>query len=70
MKKLTVTLVSTLLLLNILNGCKKENLKESSSVALSQQEKDDLIVLREDEKLARDVYLFSFDKYGTRILTI
>jgi len=31
---------------------------------LSQEEIDDLLFLREEEKLARDVYLFSFEMYG------
>lgn len=36
-------------------------------VSLTQNEIDDLQVLREEEKLARDVYLFSYDKYGEDI---
>ncbi|WP_372792930.1 DUF2202 domain-containing protein [Lutibacter sp.] len=36
---------------------------------LSQQEIDDLKFLREEEKLARDVYLFSFDKYEDPIFS-
>ena len=31
---------------------------------LTTQEKADILFLREEEKLARDVYLFSFDLYG------
>ncbi len=34
---------------------------------LSQQEKDDILFLREEEKLARDVYLYAFDLYGTQV---
>lgn len=69
MKKLTLTLVSTFLLLVVLSGCKKDVLTRggNSSVILTQQEQDDLVFLREEEKLARDVYLYSFDKYGTSI---
>ncbi len=33
---------------------------------LSQNEADDLLVLREEEKLARDVYLYSYEKYKTQ----
>jgi len=36
---------------------------------LSDQEKADLIFLREEEKLARDVYLYSFDKYNQSIFS-
>ena len=36
-------------------------------VTLTQDEIDDLQVLREEEKLARDVYLFSYDKYGETV---
>lgn len=43
-------------------SCSKEEL-----AVLTQQEKDDLSFLREEEKLARDVYLFAFDKYGEEI---
>ena len=31
---------------------------------LSEQEKADILFLREEEKLARDVYLLSYDLYG------
>ena len=34
---------------------------------LSEEEITDLLFLREEEKLARDVYLFSFEKYGDSI---
>jgi len=36
---------------------------------LTQAEKDGLIQMREEEKLARDVYLYSFDLYGKQIFT-
>lgn len=38
-------------------------------VMLTDQEKADLRFLREEEKLARDVYLFSFNKYGEEIFS-
>ncbi len=38
--------------------------KDEVLVPLSDQEKSDLIFLREEEKLARDVYHHSFVKYG------
>ena len=40
---------------------------ETTMVSLTQTEKDDLLTLREEEKLARDVYLYAFDKYGLDI---
>jgi hypothetical protein len=34
---------------------------------LTDQEKTDLLFLREEEKLARDVYLYAFDKYNFEV---
>jgi len=34
---------------------------------LTQVEEEDLLTLREEEKLARDVYLYAYDKYGLDI---
>jgi len=51
-------------------GCSDDEttaLIEPESELLSQVEIDDLKFSREEEKLARDVYLFSFDKYGVAI---
>lgn len=54
-------------------SCNKE---EATNVAstnsdttnlISEQDKTDLLFLREEEKLARDVYLFAFDKWGQKI---
>lgn len=36
---------------------------------LTEAEKEGLIQMREEEKLARDVYLYSFDLYGTQIFS-
>jgi len=41
--------------------------KDDDFAPLSQTEKDDLLTLREEEKLARDVYLYAFDKYALDI---
>ena len=38
-----------------------------SDPVLSEQEIADLAFLREEEKLARDVYLYAFDKYGVEV---
>lgn len=34
---------------------------------LTVEETNDLVTLREEEKLARDVYLYAFDTYGETI---
>jgi hypothetical protein len=36
---------------------------------LTENEKADLLQLREEEKLARDVYLYEYDKYGLSIFS-
>jgi len=43
--------------------------RTTQETTLSQQEIDDIKFLREEEKLARDVYLFSFDKYADPIFS-
>ncbi len=59
--------IGTLVLLSFSNGCSESNITPNSNTVLTQEEKDDLIFLREEEKLARDVYLFSYDRYGEEI---
>ncbi len=41
-------------------SCTKDN---NSEISLSDQEKSDLIFLRQEEKLAHDVYVYAFGKY-------
>ena len=36
---------------------------------ITQEEKDCLIFMREEEKMARDVYLYAFDLYGMQIFS-
>ncbi len=55
------TLIAALTLI-MLSSCSNAS-DIQSSVPLTQKENDDLRFLREEEKLARDVYLFSYDKY-------
>lgn len=50
--------------LSVFSSCKKDEV-----VSLSDQEKSDLLFLREEEKLARDVYLFSYNKYNESIFS-
>lgn len=68
MKREIITILSFVLILS----CSKDDSVDKEDIflaetTLSQNEKDDLLFLREEEKLARDVYLYSFDKYGTLI---
>ena len=48
--------------LAILPGCNDNDDEESA--LLTEEEKADLLQLREEEKLARDVYLYAYEKYG------
>lgn len=59
MKKLILFFAVTL---SSFASCNKEEI-----IALSEQEKADLLFLREEEKLARDVYIYSYNKYGLNI---
>jgi hypothetical protein len=54
------------LTLIVLSSCSKDN-DNQSTVALTQAEVTDLKFLREEEKLARDVYLYSYNKYQVSI---
>ncbi|HHC80695.1 MAG TPA: DUF2202 domain-containing protein [Flavobacteriia bacterium] len=67
MKKLAV--ITMAVILSVVSSCSDDDdtTQIAQTATLSQQEKDDLLFLREEEKLARDVYLFSFDKYGEAI---
>ena len=40
---------------------------DSTTETLTNTEKEDLLFLREEEKLARDVYLYAYDTYGLTI---
>ena len=63
MKKILFATVLTLLMFS---SCSNDN-DNQSSIPLTQAEIDDLKFLREEEKLARDVYLFSYNKYQVSI---
>ncbi len=61
------TIIAALTLI-MLSSC--SNVSDiQSSVPLTQKENDDLRFLREEEKLARDVYLFSYNKYQISIFS-
>lgn len=63
MKKI---LFATFLILIVLSSCSSDN-GNQNLIPLTQSEIDDLNFLREEEKLARDVYLFSYNKYQSEI---
>ena len=48
-------------------SCSKNDEINEVTLELSNLEKQDLIFLREEEKLARDVYLYAFEKYHEQI---
>lgn len=54
------------LVLMIFSSCSNDN-NNKSTIPPTQAEIDDLKFLREEEKLARDVYLFSYNKYQISI---
>ena len=66
LSKKWVILIFTIVLTTTLS-CSDDNDDTLQTATISQQEKNDLLFLREEEKLARDVYLFSYDKYGEAI---
>ncbi len=60
MKKITNKILITLILvMNINNG--------NAQSIVTKDEVTDLTILREEEKLARDVYLYAYDVYGLKI---
>ena len=52
------------LLALVFTSCSED---DSITVTLTNAEKEDLLTLREEEKLARDVYLYAYDTYGLAI---
>lgn len=60
-------MISALALLSV-SSCKKDT-KALTKDTLNEKEKSDLIFLREEEKLAHDVYVFSLKKYNQTIFS-
>lgn len=50
-----------------ITSCDKDDDPQVQTPTLTQDEINDLIFLREEEKLAHDVYIFSFNKYNEQI---
>ncbi len=69
--KMLIGMMLTLSLSISLFGCKDDDDTKPGNggtfVAITDSEKSDLLFLREEEKLARDVYLYTYDKYGQSI---
>jgi len=69
MKK--IIFITLAVIFTVISSCSNNDNDEINEIViesiLSQQEIDDLKFLREEEKLARDVYLYSYDKYGNTI---
>jgi len=63
-----ILIISSIILLS-LNSCKKDKNTTENNTALTEKEKSDLIFLREEEKLAHDVYIHSFNKYNQSIFS-
>ncbi len=62
-----IQIVSVLLMSILFLPTCSDSDTEGVVVALDQKEIDDLKFLREEEKLARDVYLYSYDKYNLNV---
>lgn len=51
----------------LFSNCTNDNVNTDTEVTLTQNEINDLKFLREEEKLARDVYTYSYNKYKLAI---
>ena len=67
MKKTIILTVLSVLLLSNCYSDDNNDITEAETQELTQDEINDLIFLREEEKLARDVYLHSFNTYNIAI---
>ena len=60
-------LITIVLIATIISSCSDDETSVTETRILSLQEEEDLKFSREEEKLARDVYLFSYAKHGNTI---
>ncbi len=63
MKNSFVLGILLLIFVASVHGCSSDDDNILNTTELTQSEKNDLLVIREEEKLARDVYLYANDKY-------
>lgn len=65
------SIIKSLIILFFLSSCTSETVSPElnliDDITLTQEEIDDLFFLREEEKLARDVYLYSYELYNIQI---
>lgn len=52
-----------LLVFTVIYGCTDSDELVMDELSLSEEEREDLQYLKEEEKLARDVYLYAYDRY-------
>jgi hypothetical protein len=64
--KTNYILIGALLLIGHIS-CETENIEPEPLLEITEQETRDLLFLREEEKLAYDVYLYAFNKYDLQI---
>lgn len=71
MKTILYKVISLTIFLWILASCSSDNDQKDTPVPLplSEVEQADLLHLREEEKLARDVYIYAYNKYNINIFT-
>lgn len=64
-------LYPVLVVLTLLSSCSSdgEEINNIEPILLTPTEIEDLKILREEEKLARDVYVYAFNKYGDPIFS-
>ncbi|PHR72889.1 MAG: hypothetical protein COA67_04085 [Lutibacter sp.] len=62
MKNIVFLIISLSLIVTI--SCSSDGDSNTQQITLSQDEVNDLKFLREEEKLARDVYIYAYDKYS------
>lgn len=60
------SLIVFILLLTTFSSC-QEGEKPSPALILSESERQTLLFIREEEKLAHDVYTYAFEKYGVNV---
>lgn len=65
MKHITFFILGMLLIVTA--SCSSDDDNDTQQTTLSQTEINDLKVLREEEKLARDVYIYAYNRYGNSI---
>lgn len=67
MKKIAILIVLASVMLSNCSSNNDTIIQLEDETELTQNEKNDLSFLREEEKLARDVYLYAFEKQQTQI---